>query len=162
MDFADIAKTVAKYGAPLLGGMLAGPAGAAAASALAAKFGADPEMPEDIIGKIESDPQATEKLIELQKIELQKTQAYLADNADARGREIELAKAGHVDDTPKKIALIYTYGYLLAMLISTVSKIFKPEINLDTFVAALSAGQMFILGYYFGSAHKRSSAQLQT
>src|ERR1700719_772215 len=97
--------------APLLGGVLGGPAGAAIGSIVAAKFGGDLADPSDLLAKIQADPQAALKLMEIQsnnQVELEKLHVAMASDAlkndsmqkfidfkdknSARSREIELAK----------------------------------------------------------------------
>lgn len=62
MDWKDIAESVADA-APLIGGVLAGPAGAAAGTLLASIFGTD-GTPEAVAAAIKSDPEAAVKLRE--------------------------------------------------------------------------------------------------
>lgn len=154
MDLSDIAKTLVKFGAPLLGNLLGGPLGASVVSTIANTFGADPNDTTDIFKKINADPQATEKLIELQKVELQRTQMQLNDIANARQREVELAKSGKVDDTPRLLALGFTAGFLILTLVLGILKIVYPEFNLDTLFMGLSNAEMIVLTYYFGSSNK--------
>ena len=67
MDFTfnDVGKLIAQS-APLLGGALAGPAGATIGSLIAAKFGGDSHQPDALHHLIQADPQAALKLKELE------------------------------------------------------------------------------------------------
>lgn len=83
MNWSDLGKKVANF-APLLGGVLGGPAGAGIGQILASEFGTEPE-PGAIAKAIEADPNAALKLKEVQsnnRVELQRL--YLADRQNAR------------------------------------------------------------------------------
>lgn len=138
MDFSELAKTVAKLGAPILGGALLGPAGAAAGAALAAKFGADSIEPAVIAQKIESDPKAIDKLLELEKLKF-------ADRADARGLKAKLAQFGVIEKRPTVIA--YTLMSLLGLLLLNyfICVYFKIEIA-EPLLIQLSAIGGFLTG----------------
>lgn len=154
MDFAELAKTIAKLGAPILGGALLGPAGAAAGAALAAKFGADIVEPAAIAQKIESDPNALEKLLELEKLKF-------ADRADARDMAVELAKAGIKNTLPAHVA--YALIVLLALSVSLLFFIILDKITVDeailiqlgAIIGFLTAKVGSIVDYFFGGAVER-------
>lgn len=81
MDLKSLGQTIIKIGAPLLGGVIAGPAGTAIANIVASEFGVDTS--ENLIKTLEADPGAKEKLIEIQtnsKIELQRIAMQMAEN----------------------------------------------------------------------------------
>jgi len=83
MNLMDLGKEIAKYGAPLLGGVVGGPAGAAIGQIVASKFGGDINDPEDLLTKIKQDAQANLKLIEIQStqaVELQRLAVLQAEN----------------------------------------------------------------------------------
>ncbi len=65
ITFNDVGKFIAQS-APLLGGALAGPAGATIGSLIAAKFGGSSSQPEALHTLITADPQAALKLKELE------------------------------------------------------------------------------------------------
>ena len=65
MDWKKLGVRVAKIGAPLLGGALGGPGGAAIGSIVASLFGVDND-PGAIYQAVQSDPQAAVKLRELE------------------------------------------------------------------------------------------------
>ncbi len=162
MDLNDLVKTVAKFGAPILGGIIAGPAGAAAASALASKFDADPANPAEIVSKIESDPHAADKLIELQKIALDEEKARLADKQNARAREIAISALpiANRDNVPERIAMIFIGGYF-ALALTVIAAICFATVTNDELAPILQMLKdmgmaiMLILAYYYGSANKR-------
>src|SRR3990167_10531062 len=118
MSLEALGSLIAKS-APLLGGVLAGPAGAAIGSVIAAKFGGNLNDTNDLINRIEGDPDAKIKLLEIQsnnEVELQRIHMIMAENElkyayleietehkerdSARQRETALAQAGQRDLTP--------------------------------------------------------------
>lgn len=84
MDLGDIVSGFA----PLLGGLIGGPAGAAAGKLIANVFGGDEEKPDELAKIIQADPQAALKLkeiesnnrVELQKLVLQSESNKLAND----------------------------------------------------------------------------------
>ena len=90
MDWSDLGKTIAGF-APLLGGVVGGPAGAGIGSIIASAFGVEDE-PSAIAKAIASDPEAAIKLkeielnnkTELERIAVKKLSIELNDKQDAR------------------------------------------------------------------------------
>lgn len=90
MEWSDLGKKVAEF-APLLGGVIAGPAGGAVGSIVASVFGVE-NKPDLIIEAINSDPESALKLrvvelenkTELQKIAMEVTRSEIADKQNAR------------------------------------------------------------------------------
>lgn len=83
MNWQELGKQVADY-APLLGGVLCGPSGAAFGTILASKFGTK-ETPNDIAAAIQADPNAALKLKEIESNNETKLQElYLKDKQNAR------------------------------------------------------------------------------
>src|SRR3989344_5972399 len=82
MNLGDIGSFIAKS-APLLGGVLGGPACAAIGSIIAAKFGGVVNNPSELMEKIQADPQASLKLMEIQSnngLELQRLHMTMAES----------------------------------------------------------------------------------
>lgn len=163
---ADIGQSVVKF-APLLGSVLAGPAGGVLGTVLAAKFGGSPDDLDDLANRIVSDPQAEIKLrqieldneVQLQNIamtaennrliaENERIKIEISNVISARQREENLSKAGNSDNTPKILAYIYTIGFFAVMILYSV----YPALKDNMIIAALSGGEMLVLGYYFGSS----------
>ena len=90
MSWSELGKTIAGY-APLLGGVVGGPAGASIGSIIASKFGVE-NKPVDIARAIKHDPEARVKLREielnnetkLEEIAFKLAEAEMADKQNAR------------------------------------------------------------------------------
>ena len=90
MDWSDLGKAIAGF-APLLGGVVGGPAGAGIGSIIASAFGVEDE-PDAIAKAIASDPEAAIKLkkieldnkADLERIALEVVKTELADKQNAR------------------------------------------------------------------------------
>lgn len=157
MNLSELGKTVAKF-APFLGAVLPVPGAAILGNAIGAAFGGDVNDPQDLINKINNtDPtEAKIKLVQIQNqheemianLQLENNKVIYGDIANARQREVELAKAGKPDETPKILALAYTSGFFLIMFLFSLF----PQLKDNTVTMALLSGQMLILGYYFGSS----------
>ena len=90
MDWSDLGKTIAGF-APLLGGVVGGPAGAGIGSIIASAFGVEDE-PDAIAAAIKNDPQAAVKLkeielnnkVDLERIALEMAKVEIGDKQNAR------------------------------------------------------------------------------
>jgi len=108
MNWKDVGKAVGKF-APLLGGALGGPGGAAIGSLVASSFGVEND-PDKIAAAIGGDPDAAVKLLaiqngheeRLQELALQTLAVELADKANAR----EAHKHNHM---PALICIALTF-----------------------------------------------------
>ncbi len=116
MDWKDIGRSLISQGAPLIGGLLGGPAGAVAGKLVAGVFGADPDNPEEVMNAIQGDPEAILKLrelenthrVKLQELQLEETKAFLTDIDSARKREAAVVTA-----TGKKDVNLYILSYIV-------------------------------------------------
>jgi len=161
MDWKSVAETVTKLGAPILGGVLLGPAGAAAGAALAAKFGAESMEPADISQKIESDPDAQVKLLDVQKLDFEREKAYLGDKQNARDMAVQFAKSGIKNTLPAHIA--YSLVGLLALSIALLFFIIFEKITVDeailiqlgAIIGFLTAKVGSIVDFFFGSSAEK-------
>lgn len=171
MNLGAVGKIVAKA-APLLGGALAGPAGAAIGSIVAAKFGGDIIDPQDLIARIDADPQAQVKLLEIQsnnEVELQRIYMVMAENQlkydylnieseykdrdSARQKEAALAQAGKRDNTPAILAYVLTLGVFASLYYLFTHEV--PNDNKELIVSIISALATVWIGamaYYHGSS----------
>ena len=179
MDWKDIGRSLISQGAPLLGGVIGGPAGAAAEKLLAGVFGADPANPEEVMNAIQADPEAMAKIRELEmthkqklhELQLEETKAFLSDIGSARQREMAVVAA-----TGKKDIHIYVFAYtmvgsfFLMILVLIIGQLgtFSPEGGnrlkdnplIMMIVGALISGFTQVLSYFFGSS-KGSSEKNQ-
>lgn len=171
MSLEALGNIVAKV-APLLGGALAGPAGAAIGSIVAAKFGGNINNPHDLITRIEADPEAHLKLLEIQsnnEVELQRIYMVMAENQlkydylnkeneykdrdSARQKEAALAQAGKRDNTPALLAYILTLGVFASLYYLFTHEV--PNDNKELIVSIISALATVWIGamaYYHGSS----------
>lgn len=93
MNWLDIGKQAIQMGAPILGGALGGPAGAAVGAMIANQFGVDNPTPANIMAAIKSDPDAAMKLREVElrhqerliELENDRFRIETADVQNARG-----------------------------------------------------------------------------
>ena len=92
MNWMDIGKQAIQMGAPILGGALGGPAGAAVGAMIANQFGVDTPTPANIMAAIKADPEAAIKLREVElrhqerltEMEVERFRIETADVQDAR------------------------------------------------------------------------------
>ncbi len=93
MDWKEVGDTAIKLGAPLLGGALFGPAGAAVGSIIAGQFGVTEPNPGNVIAAITGDPDAALKLREIEtrhterliELENERLRIETTDVQNARG-----------------------------------------------------------------------------
>lgn len=93
MNWMDISKQAIQMGAPILGGALGGPAGAAVGAWVAGQFGVTDPTPANIMAAIKADPDAAMKLREVElrhqerliELENDRFRIETADVQNARG-----------------------------------------------------------------------------
>lgn len=130
MKWSDLGDVVIGA-APIIGGILAGPAGAAVGGIVASVFGADPNDPEAIKRAIQADPQSAVKLAEieathkvrLQELALQAEQMRLEDDT-ARLREVNTTYRKEIassDAYVRRMRPSAGYAAILIMLMITAS-----------------------------------------
>lgn len=97
---------------------------------------------------------------------LKQTEMELADVQSARSREIELAKAGAKDNTPKWLAYIAVVGFLgivVFLMVHGIGSLDREVILLlGSLIGILGANSQTVYNYFFGSSagSKAKSAQL--
>lgn len=156
MSFSDSAKRVISTVAPLLGGALGGPLGAAAGNFIAKELGGgDPKSAEQAI--VAGDPQT---LLALKRVEtdfrqhladlgVEEDKIATDDTANARAREIAVK-----DRTPAIIAYAVTagfFGVLAWMLYRGIPKDGGGDALL-VMLGSLGTAWAGIVAYYFGSS----------
>lgn len=157
----DFLKTVL----PWIGTAVAGPFGGMAVKFFAEKLGASAETTEDVTNWLRgANPadvlrakQADQEFqLEMEKLGYKKLfdleQLNTQDRMNAREREI---KTG--DNTNRRLAMVYTIGYF-ALLSFACFKGFPQENKeiLNALLGILSAAQLQIMNYYFGSSKSSS------
>lgn len=124
-NLISLGKTIAKYGAPLLGTAIGGPAGGAIASIIASEFGGNVDDTPDLIQKIISDPNAAAKILEIQnnaKVQLQQIAMQMAENDlkyDTQQKEIDFQNTKNARETnaitksimPEMMSFIIMVGF---------------------------------------------------
>ena len=102
MDWKGVGNAVIKAGAPLLGGALFGPAGAAVGSIIAAQFGVSPDAtPDQVLTAIKGDPDAALKLREIETTHVERLQEL--ENERLRIETADVQSARH-DKTLIKVS----------------------------------------------------------
>lgn len=162
MNIAELARTVATY-APLLGAAIPVPGGEILGLAIANAFGGDVKKPDDLISKIQVDPEAAFKLLALQANNNSEIEKILfSDRQDARRREIEyIEKTGVKDYTLKNLSYITTAGFfaVLFMLFYPGIEINEQENHLVLVLLGMLASKwQTIIDYYFGSSQTGNPA----
>ncbi|MDI6796111.1 MAG: hypothetical protein QMD09_04165 [Desulfatibacillaceae bacterium] len=163
MDWKTLGKNIAKVGAPILGTAVGGPLGGAAAGALVAGiFGASADDPAAIAQAIAGDPQAAVKLrelelahkIDLEKLILDETKAYLADRQDARAREVATTQATGKRDTPLYVlaGVVVTGFFVLCAVLMYVPIPDGQGSAVLLLFGGLVSGFSTVLAYFFGSS----------
>lgn len=170
MDFVELGKKIIGMGAPLLGGAVGGPGGAALGGIIASVLGGDPNDPDDLARRVAADPEAAVKLHEvesahkerLEEISLDRYKADLEDRDSARSREIATTKAtGKRDINLYILAYTYVVGFFvatIAMIVLVLTGKFPSDTPeyvvflLGSLFGSLTAGATAIIQYFFGSS----------
>lgn len=96
MDWKEIGRTAAAVGAPLLGGALFGPAGAAVGSIIAAQFGVSPDAtPDQVLTAIKGDPDAALKLRKIETDHVEHLQALENERLRIETADVQNARSAH-------------------------------------------------------------------
>ena len=96
MDWKEIGRTAASVGAPLLGGALFGPAGAAVGSIIAAQFGVSPDAtPDQVLTAIKGDPDAALKLRKIETDHVEHLQALENERLRIETADVQSARNVH-------------------------------------------------------------------
>jgi hypothetical protein len=122
MQLKDLVPIVSAA-APLLGSALGGPLGGIAGTLIASVFGGSKDDPADLLARIQAVPDHDLKLLQLQN-EHEEALLHIEtnDTANARNREIELAKAGDIDKTPEVLTIMIVISLLFVYTIAVMIK----------------------------------------
>ncbi len=176
MDLSDIGQDIIKA-APLLGSLLGGPAGGAVGTLLAAKFGGSPNNVDDLVKKMNDDPQRDIKLAEIEsnnEIQLQNLiitnenniminqTAQLKIQADnvASARDMNQKNKKLSDETIKILLVIFTFLVIAACLTGIFKKLITTDIIpvitmiLGVFLSEVKNYNGFYFGDSIGSRNK--------
>lgn len=158
MSWKDIGKAVAEY-APLLGGVIGGPAGAGIGGLVASALGVKDD-PESIMKAVKSDPQAAVKLRELElshKHDLEKM--YFKDREGARGMYGKHnEQADRIAESVIKFNVLYVLAVALAQILAiTLTDLPDAAIVVignvcGWIIKGLLDERMQVCGFYFGSS----------
>ena len=96
MDWKQVGNTAIAVGAPLLGGALFGPAGAAVGSIIAGKFGVSPDStPDQVMAAITGDPEAALKLREIETTHVERLQELENERLRIETADVQSARSVH-------------------------------------------------------------------
>jgi len=165
MSWSSIGKTIAEY-APLLGGVVGGPAGAGIGSLIASAFGVE-DKPDAILKAIKADPEAAIKLKELEvthkydleRIKLREAEAYLDDTQNARGM---YGKHNEQADNIAHSIITFNIMYVVAVALAQILAITMTDLPDAAIVVignvcgwiikGLLDERLQVCGFYFGSS----------
>jgi hypothetical protein len=166
MDWKELGGKIATA-APLLGGLIAGPAGAGVGQVVNLVAGAlgltpDQATPAAIAHQLQTDPEALLKLRELEqahheelaRLALEQARMELADRADARAREIAITRTtGRRDYQLYVLAWLVVVGFggLCAILMRYPVPEGSSQVVYMLF-GSLASGFTLVLQYFFGSS----------
>lgn len=156
MQILDLAKQLVNLGLPFLGKIVAGSAGETVAKTILNTIGISDDQPDDAIAQALNDPKNLDKLIELQKLMIEHEKNVLDDVANARQRQVELAKAGIHDYVPEILALSFIVIYAVVQLYV----LYHPGGQDDMISARVQDIVMIIVGFYFGNAYRKGGQYL--
>lgn len=163
MDWKDVAGAVGKA-APIIGGLLGGPAApitAAVGAIVASALGTD-NNPEAVHAALQSDPDALVKLREaemthklaLERLKLEEPRMLLADRQDARARDVAIQQA-----TGRNLRADVLAWAAIGGLVATILLVFFVEVPagpardiLLLLAGALIAIVKDVYGFEFGSS----------
>lgn len=161
MDWKALGNKIVDFGAPLLGGAIGGPGGAALGGVVADMFGGNPEDPGSLLQAMERDPEARVKLAQIQsdervrlrEIAAEQTKAQLADRQSARQREVALQQAGRTSWEMLVLAFLAVSGLIGIALVLFLSEVPEgAEEMLLMIIGALISRAGDVYAFYFGSS----------
>lgn len=158
MSTQALIQKISSY-APLVGTALDGPLGGLIGTLIENLFGASPKNPDELLNKINADPEAELKLkslqyqheTELAQINAGNVKEEIDDVENARDREIQLAKLGIKDKMTHFLAFI-----IIGSVIGIVFAQLIPGINTsNSAIVGQTCGMLTreilqICSYYFG------------
>lgn len=158
MSLSENLINVVSKSAPVLGAALATPLAGIGISLLASLFGADPKNTDDLLERIQNDPNAAIKIKTLE-FEHQEALEEIAstnfknevdDRKSARQLQADLSNNGNRDFVPSVLAL----GFLVIYTIIQVYVILMPGSENDVVSARVQDILIMIISFYFGGMHR--------
>jgi hypothetical protein len=159
----SLGKTIIGLGLPLVGASIIGAPGAIAANlidSVSKLFGVDSKNPEDLLAKIQNDPEAFLKLkqiennykVQLEQLNIQNNQNILVDKQDARETQSKKLSQHYKDPMYPFLAVSITIGFFLSLLALYFIKdnVFRDVVC--TMIGVLCANFKDVYNYYFGSS----------
>jgi len=173
MDWKDLAGTLAKAGAPIIGAALGGPIGGTIGG-IVGKFIAEAlgveETPEAVNNAIQTGDPATVNAALASadaqaQVELEKLKAYLADVQDAREMQVQLVTAGSaLQWGAPVVSILITIGFLSSLAILMLVKINFTEVAgqaLLLLIGSLATMQTQVVNYWLGSSQGSADKSAQ-
>ena len=174
MNLSDLGKLVTKYGAPLLGGILGGPAGMAIGQLVGSEFGMDLSTDDgikSIADKLIGDPTVRVKLAEIEannKLELQRL--FVSNEKDrldsenaSKALDIENTKDARANNTknpknyfPEILSFLIVIGFFMSIF--WVAAYTQDEGDHDVLYLLLGViGTSFsaVVNYWIGSSYDK-------
>lgn len=166
-NLANLGKTIAKFGAPLLGTALGGPAGGAIASIIAAQFGGNANDPQALAQLIETDPNARIKLAEIEsnkKVQLENIAMQMAQNQlqaetqqlDIAARDTADARKNNVESKsymPQAISFMVIFGFFACIWVVAAYKQDSDDHDvLYMMFGGVSSAFGAVIQYWLGSS----------
>lgn len=170
MNLSDIGAFAAKY-APLLGEALSSPVGAVAAigSVVASAFGGNTQDPQDLLKKMQGDPEAQAKLLAIendykiqcqqiiqqgisQRLDYEKSM-YETEVADRNSARQANNANGKRDIMPEILSILIVLGFYAAIF--AVFQVHDDSVDKDILymmLGILGSGFTAVLNYYLGSS----------
>lgn len=166
MDFAELAKQVAKIGLPLLGAVLPIPGGAAIGTALAAAIGSPSAAPADILATLTSSAEAVQKAKEFelthqermldlqQRHELGMYQAEVDDRKSARQMQGQTNAR-----TPAVLSWMVVAGnfFVTGYLIKYGNPVGLDDVLLGRMLGTLDTAFGIVLAFWLGTSYSSRS-----
>jgi hypothetical protein len=167
MNVPGILKKIAPFIS--LGLSATGPLGAMAGNALTSALGAKPgSKVSDVISALSTTPPTPEQIAALQQMDenfklqlatlkinsLEELEKMIEEDvANARQREVEMAKAGAKDNTPKALAACITLGFFVTLWVVFIHGVPPATHDLAIgMVNVLGTAWVCVVSYYFGSS----------
>ena len=159
MNWMDIGKQAIQMGAPILGGALGGPAGAAVGAMIANQFGIDTPTPANIMAAIKADPEAALKLREVELRHQERLTEMEVDRFRIETADVQDARSAHKDSWVPW-ALTFTLVAMVSGIVAALLWVAIPEDNKE--VVYLVVGQLIgafstAIAYWLGSSKSSAS-----